>query len=194
MPGNWEILICHVWTFPMNFRQRMEGAGTGSTGTECTCLMVSQFLPSRLVRFWELSPKGVFVALPLAVILTILFFFDHNVSSLLSQKREFHLKKPPAYHWDFFVLGIGRMFVPFSMTMIWRTDRSLTTIKWWCALSLGCLLQMALSRKLHSTCIRWRPSRKHMRNTRKRIVSPSRRNVYGQTCTRTGYLLSCRAH
>jgi hypothetical protein len=60
----------------------------------------------RLIHFWELSPKGIFVALGPGIILTILFFFDHNVSSLLSQKREFHLKKPPAYHWDFFVLGI----------------------------------------------------------------------------------------
>jgi hypothetical protein len=46
------------------------------------------------------------VAIGPGVILTILFFFDHNVSSILSQKREFHLKKPSAYHWDFFVIGI----------------------------------------------------------------------------------------
>jgi len=36
----------------------------------------------------------------------VLFFFDHNVSSLLSQKPGFNLKKGPAYNWDFFVLGI----------------------------------------------------------------------------------------
>ena len=34
-----------------------------------------------------------------AFVLTTLFFFDHNVSSLLAQAPEFNLKKPPAYHY-----------------------------------------------------------------------------------------------
>ena len=32
-------------------------------------------------------------------ILTVLFFFDHNVSSLLCQVPEFGLKKGSSYHW-----------------------------------------------------------------------------------------------
>jgi len=69
---------------------------------------VASFNPrrDRVVPFWELSPKGVFIALGPAIMLTILFYFDHNVSSLLSQKQEFHLQKPPAYHWDFFIVGV----------------------------------------------------------------------------------------
>ena len=37
--------------------------------------------------------------------LLVLFFFDHNVSSLLSQQKRFQLEKPPSYHYDFAVLG-----------------------------------------------------------------------------------------
>lgn len=31
-----------------------------------------------LVKFWELSVGDVFLALPFAVLLTVLFWFDHN--------------------------------------------------------------------------------------------------------------------
>jgi hypothetical protein len=48
---------------------------------------------------------GVFVAILPGLVLTILFFFDHNVSSLLAQAPEMKLKKGDAYHWDFFVVG-----------------------------------------------------------------------------------------
>merc|ERR1711988_820319 len=40
-----------------------------------------------------------------ATMLLVLFFFDHNVSSLLSQQKRFRLEKPPSYHYDFAVLG-----------------------------------------------------------------------------------------
>lgn len=39
-------------------------------------------------------------------IITALFYFDHNVSSQLAQQKEFDLKKPAAYSYDFFLLGI----------------------------------------------------------------------------------------
>ena len=38
--------------------------------------------------------------------LYLLFFIDHNISSILTQSPKYNLKKPPAYHWDFFVLGL----------------------------------------------------------------------------------------
>lgn len=41
-----------------------------------------------------------------AVLLTVLFYFDHNVSSLIAQGTEFPLKKPAGFHWDIFLLGI----------------------------------------------------------------------------------------
>ncbi|KAK9449046.1 HCO3 transporter family-domain-containing protein [Limtongia smithiae] len=59
------------------------------------------------IHFWEdISVGEVFLALPFALLLTVLFYFDHNVSSLICQGSEFPLKKPPSFHWDFFLLGI----------------------------------------------------------------------------------------
>ncbi|ORY29678.1 HCO3 transporter family-domain-containing protein [Naematelia encephala] len=59
-----------------------------------------------LVRFWRLEGKYVGIALPFGLVLFILFYFDANVSSLIAQGSEFPLKKPAAFHWDFFLLGI----------------------------------------------------------------------------------------
>ena len=60
---------------------------------------------------WFVNPAdcpvwAIFVALAPALILTVLFFFDHNVSSLLCQDPRFGLKKGTSYHWDFFVIGV----------------------------------------------------------------------------------------
>ena len=49
---------------------------------------------------------GIFGALFPAFMLYLLFFIDHNISSILTQSPKYNLKKPPAYHWDFFVLGL----------------------------------------------------------------------------------------
>ena len=78
---------------------------------ELTKLPVSKaFSPtiqrSWLVNFWDLSAGEIFLALPFAVLLTILFWFDHNVSSLIAQGTEFPLRKPPGFHWDIFLLGL----------------------------------------------------------------------------------------
>lgn len=49
---------------------------------------------------------AVFAAIFPGMLITCLFFFDHNISSLMAQAAEFKLRKPPAFHLDFFVLGI----------------------------------------------------------------------------------------
>ncbi|KAK9322805.1 HCO3 transporter family-domain-containing protein [Lipomyces orientalis] len=60
------------------------------------------------IHFWhDISVGDVFLAIPFAVLLTVLFYFDHNVSSLICQGKEFPLKKPGAFHWDFFLLGVS---------------------------------------------------------------------------------------
>lgn len=59
-----------------------------------------------LVRFWQLEGKWVGIAFPFGVVLWVLFFFDHNVSSLMAQGTAFPLRKPPGFHYDFFLLGI----------------------------------------------------------------------------------------
>ncbi|KAH7267287.1 HCO3 transporter family-domain-containing protein [Fusarium redolens] len=76
-----------------------------------------------LVRFWDLSVGDIFLALPFAILLTILFWFDHNVSSLIAQGSEFPLRKPAGFHWDIFLLGLttgvaGILGLPFPNGLI----------------------------------------------------------------------------
>ncbi|PSR83169.1 hypothetical protein PHLCEN_2v5818 [Hermanssonia centrifuga] len=59
-----------------------------------------------LVKFWRLEAKWVGIAFPFGIALWVLFFFDHNVSSLMAQGSQFPLRKPPGFHHDFFLLGI----------------------------------------------------------------------------------------
>ncbi|KAK0099927.1 hypothetical protein ONS95_013251 [Cadophora gregata] len=70
------------------------------------------------IHFWDISIGDVFIAIPFAVLLTILFYFDHNVSSLIAQGTEFPLRKPAGFHWDIFLLGLttgvaGLLGIPF---------------------------------------------------------------------------------
>lgn len=61
------------------------------------------------IHFWpteNISVGDMFLALPFALLLTFLFYFDHNVSSLMCQARDFPLKKPAGFHWDFMLLGV----------------------------------------------------------------------------------------
>ena len=62
-----------------------------------------------VIKFWpgaHISVSDVFLAIPFAILLTFLFYFDHNVSSLMCQSKEYPLKKPSGFHWDFALLGI----------------------------------------------------------------------------------------
>lgn len=56
--------------------------------------------------FEGIDAKGIFGALFPAFMLYLLFFIDHNISSILTQANKYNLSKPPAYHWDFFCLGL----------------------------------------------------------------------------------------
>ncbi|KAJ5582406.1 hypothetical protein N7535_001026 [Penicillium sp. DV-2018c] len=78
---------------------------------------------SWLVRFWDIDVGDVFLAIPFAVLLTILFYFDHNVSSLIAQGTEFPLRKPAGFHWDLWLLGLttfvaGILGIPFPNGLI----------------------------------------------------------------------------
>lgn len=61
---------------------------------------------------WIISPldgigvEGIFGAFIPGALMYLLFFVDHNIGSILTQSPKYNLKKPPAYHWDFFVLGV----------------------------------------------------------------------------------------
>lgn len=58
-----------------------------------------------VVDFWTLEVKWIFVALPMGFLMMLLFYYDHNVSSLTAQARQYPLRKPAGFHWDFFLLG-----------------------------------------------------------------------------------------
>ncbi|QRG36225.1 hypothetical protein FDK38_000558 [Candidozyma auris] len=61
------------------------------------------------IHFWpgkNISVGDMFFAIPFAILLTFLFYFDHNVSSLMCQSKDFPLKKPASFHWDFMLLGL----------------------------------------------------------------------------------------
>ncbi|KAK2739137.1 hypothetical protein FQN55_009542 [Onygenales sp. PD_40] len=78
---------------------------------------------SWLVNFWDIDVGDIFLAIPFAVLLTILFYFDHNVSSLIAQGTEFPLRKPAGFHWDIFLLGLttgvaGLLGIPFPNGLI----------------------------------------------------------------------------
>ncbi|KAH7411612.1 HCO3 transporter family-domain-containing protein [Phaeosphaeria sp. MPI-PUGE-AT-0046c] len=97
-------------------------------GTELLKLPTSKaFFPTSdrgwFIHFWDISVGDVFLAIPFAVLLTILFWFDHNVSSLIAQGTEFPLKKPAGFHWDIFLLGLttgvaGLLGIPFPNGLI----------------------------------------------------------------------------
>ncbi|KAK0652061.1 HCO3 transporter family-domain-containing protein [Cercophora newfieldiana] len=85
------------------------------------------FLPTSdrgwFIHFWDISVSDVFLAIPFALLLTILFWFDHNVSSLIAQGTEFPLRKPAGFHWDLFLLGLttgvaGLLGLPFPNGLI----------------------------------------------------------------------------
>ncbi|CAH9063611.1 unnamed protein product [Cuscuta epithymum] len=52
----------------------------------------------------------IFAAFIPAIMIAGLYFFDHSVASQMAQQKEFNLKKPSAYHYDIFLLGIMTLF------------------------------------------------------------------------------------
>ncbi|GAB7360107.1 hypothetical protein MBLNU230_g7870t1 [Neophaeotheca triangularis] len=58
------------------------------------------------VRFWELPVGWVFAALIPGAIITMLFFFDHEISSIICTIKRYGTQKPTGYTWDIALLGI----------------------------------------------------------------------------------------
>ncbi|CAF1364636.1 unnamed protein product [Rotaria sordida] len=72
--------------------------------------VTSAYKPTISSRSWFINPsnldvKYIFIALPFSLLVTALFYFDHNVSSLTAQAKHYPLRKPAGFHWDFFLLG-----------------------------------------------------------------------------------------
>jgi hypothetical protein len=60
---------------------------------------------SWLVDMTDLPVWAAFAALFPGIIIAVLFFFDHNVSSILTQDAEFKLRKGQAFHFDILIVG-----------------------------------------------------------------------------------------
>lgn len=58
-----------------------------------------------LVRFWELPVAWVFAAMIPGLIITVLFFFDHEISSIICSADRYGVRKPGGFAWDIALLG-----------------------------------------------------------------------------------------
>ncbi|KAE8152013.1 HCO3 transporter family-domain-containing protein [Aspergillus avenaceus] len=57
------------------------------------------------VEFWTLPVGWVFAAIVPGIIITILFFFDHEVSSIICTIDRYGTRKPGGFAWDIVLLG-----------------------------------------------------------------------------------------
>lgn len=57
------------------------------------------------VQFWQLPATWIFAAIIPGLIITILFFFDHEVSSIICTIDRYGTKKPGGFAWDIILLG-----------------------------------------------------------------------------------------
>lgn len=58
------------------------------------------------VRFWELPAGWAVAAMIPGLIITCLFFFDHEVSSIICTIDRYNTRKPGGFAWDIVLLGI----------------------------------------------------------------------------------------
>ncbi|KAJ5689499.1 hypothetical protein N7462_003891 [Penicillium macrosclerotiorum] len=57
------------------------------------------------VKFWELPIQWIFGAIIPGLIITMLFFFDHEVSSIICTIDRYGTRKPGGFAWDIVLLG-----------------------------------------------------------------------------------------
>ncbi|EAA35044.1 hypothetical protein GE21DRAFT_305 [Neurospora crassa] len=57
------------------------------------------------VRFWEVPLEWVFISIIPGAIITVLFYFDHEISSIICTVERYGVKKPGGYAWDIVLLG-----------------------------------------------------------------------------------------
>ena len=58
-----------------------------------------------LVRFWELPARWALAAMLPGAIITVLFFFDHEISSIICTLKRYGVRKPGGFAWDIVLLG-----------------------------------------------------------------------------------------
>ena len=53
----------------------------------------------------KIATGDILAAIVPGIVISVLFYFDHSVSSMLSQQHEFNVKKPSAYHYDLLLIS-----------------------------------------------------------------------------------------
>ncbi|KAL7448159.1 hypothetical protein ACHAWC_000402, partial [Mediolabrus comicus] len=98
----WRLHFAETWSlFPRQVRTILSSYNMAIVTVIVTAL---SYLPG--VKQLDSGGLGIFGALFPAFMLYLLFFIDHNISSILTQAPKYNLEKPAAYHWDFFCLGL----------------------------------------------------------------------------------------
>lgn len=59
-----------------------------------------------LVRFWTLPVSCIFLSIVPGAIITVLFFFDHEISSIICTVGRYGVRKPGGFAWDVVLLGL----------------------------------------------------------------------------------------
>ncbi|KAI9899813.1 hypothetical protein N3K66_006274 [Trichothecium roseum] len=105
-----SILVDYAYLFPTMFWVGfIHFPGTlGSTHT-MTVPIATPFQPTQqrgwLIDFWNIELRCVLISIPFGFLTMLLFYYDHNVSSIIAHAKQVPLKKPGGFHWDFFLLG-----------------------------------------------------------------------------------------
>eukprot|EP00978_Attheya_sp_CCMP212_P018870 scaffold52139_cov53-Attheya_sp.AAC.2 len=110
---SYNMAIAAIIVTALSYLPGVDQAKNGHGGIERVHVKAPwDWQPTDQNRSWVTNPldgigaRGVFGALFPASMLYLLFFIDHNISSILTQAPKFNLKKPSAFHWDFFCLGV----------------------------------------------------------------------------------------
>ncbi|KAL2062412.1 hypothetical protein VTL71DRAFT_6678 [Oculimacula yallundae] len=76
-----------------------------------TLVVQTSFRPSNpdrstfFVEFWKLPVEWIFLSIIPGAIITVLFFFDHEISSIICTLDRYGTKKPGGFAWDIVLLG-----------------------------------------------------------------------------------------
>lgn len=86
-------------------------AGELSTLDHETLEINNRFIPtdpkrsSFFVKFWQVPVSWVFLSIIPGAIITILFYFDHEISSIICTAERYGVRKPGGFAWDIVLLG-----------------------------------------------------------------------------------------
>jgi hypothetical protein len=57
------------------------------------------------VEFWKVPVEWVFISIIPGAIITVLFYFDHEISSIICTVKRYGVRKPGGFAWDIVLLG-----------------------------------------------------------------------------------------